>query len=222
MGNRFSQLRQSMVDCQVRTTDVTDLGVIDALLSVSREAFVPADKREFAYIDDDILATADPVARYIMEPSPFARLVQLADVGPDDLVLDVGCATGYSSAVFSHLAGAVIALEEDEDLASVATEKLAEQGYDSVAVITGPLNAGHAKEGPYDVIFIGGAVELVPAVLIDQIKPGGRLVVVEGQGLDGCARLYVRDDEGIVGARTAFNLAVKPLPGFQKVPEFQF
>jgi protein-L-isoaspartate(D-aspartate) O-methyltransferase len=222
MGNRFSQLRQSMVDCQVRTTDVTDLDVIEALLTVPREAFMPAAKRDFAYIDDDIMVTAEPVARYIMEPSPFARLVQLASIEPDNLVLDIGCTTGYSSAVLSRLAGGVIALEEDEELAAQATQILADQTYDSVAVVTGPLNAGHAKEGPYDVIFVGGAVDVLPDALLDQIKPGGRLVVVEGQGLDGRARLYVRDDEGVLGARTAFNLAVKPLPGFQKVAAFEF
>ncbi len=224
MGLDFDQHRRAMVDCQVRTTDVTEIALLDAMLAVPREAFVQTRMKPFAYIDEDILVTATdaPVARFLMEASPFAKLVQLADVRPDDLVLDVGCASGYSSAVLSRLAGAVIALECDSELAERATRTLSDQGFDSVAVVTGPLQAGYPSEGPYDVIFVGGAVDAVPQALFDQLKAGGRLVVVEGEGLTGRAMLYLRDDEGIVSGRRAFNLGVKPLPGFQKEPAFVF
>lgn len=221
MSENFTELRRAMVDSQVRTTDVTELRLIDAMFEIPREEFVPASKRPLAYIDEDILVSSgDSAPRYLMEPSPFAKMAQLLDIRPTDLVLDVGCATGYSSAVFSQLADAVIALEEDETLAAQATEMLGEQGFDSVVVVTGPLNAGYAGEGPYDVIFVGGSVDEMPKVLLDQLKNGGRLVVVHGQGSTAFATLYVCDDEGVVSSRKTFNLAVKPLPGFHKEPEF--
>jgi protein-L-isoaspartate(D-aspartate) O-methyltransferase len=221
MGQNFDELRQAMVDSQVRTTDVTDLRLLEALLSVPREAFVPEQRKPFAYIDDDIeISSLDmDVRRYVMEPSPFARLAQLAGVKPSDLVLDIGCGTGYSSAVFSKLGSAVIALESDEELASRATDILIENGFDNVAVVTGPFRQGYASEGPYDVIFVGGAVDEVPAAIFDQLKDGGRLVVVEGHGLSGFATLYLKDGNTVSG-RKAFNLSVKELPGFQKEPEF--
>ncbi|WP_425418213.1 protein-L-isoaspartate O-methyltransferase family protein [Oricola indica] len=223
MGLNFEELRQAMVDSQVRPTDVTDLRLLEALLSVPREAFVPDQRRAFAYIDDDIEVTngASETRRFLMEPSPFAKLVQLADVRPGDLVLDIGCGTGYSSAVFSLIGNAVIALESDSDLSDRASEILLENGFDNVAVVTGPLEAGYAGEGPYDVIFVGGAVDTVPESLFDQLKDGGRLVAVEGHGLGGFATLYVKDGQFVSG-RQAFNLAVKALPGFERVPEFSF
>ncbi|QKV17737.1 protein-L-isoaspartate O-methyltransferase family protein [Oricola thermophila] len=221
MGHNFDELRQAMVDSQVRTTDVTDLRLLDALLSVPREAFVPEQKKPFAYIDDDIeIGSADSgVKRYIMEPSPFARLVQLANVKASDLVLDIGCGTGYSSAVLSRLGSAVIALEADEELAGRATEILVENGFDNVAVVTGPFAAGYPSEGPYDVIFVGGSVDEIPAALFEQLKEGGRLVVVEGHGLSGFAAVHVKVD-GVVSGRRAFNLSAKELPGFRKEAEF--
>src|SRR5690606_16823482 len=119
---------------------------------------------------------------YLMEPSPLAKLVQLAEIGKGDVVLEVGCGTGYASAVLSLLSGSVVALECDEGLAAQAGETLARLGYDNVAVVTGPLEAGHAPEAPYDVIFVHGAVEHVSQALFAQMRDGARLVVVEGSG----------------------------------------
>lgn len=223
MGLDFAQMRRNMVESQVRPTDVTDSILIGALLDVPREIFVPQPLRPFAYSDTDLLLNeGDEVARYLMQPSAFARLVQLAEVDNNELVLDVGCATGYSSAVLSGLCGAVIGLEQDEDLAAQATETLAENGFDSVAVVTGPLSQGLADEGPYDVILVNGAVDEVPQALVDQLKPGGRLVAIVGRGPSGFAELFVRDDEGVVASRRAFNLSAKTLPGFEKTPDFVF
>lgn len=214
----FASLRTKMVDGQVRTTDVTSIPLLDALLEVEREKFVPAAKSKLAYIDEDIEVTP---GRYLMQPSPFARIVQLAGVKPSDFVLDVGTCAGYSAAILSRLAGAVVALEENSSLAAMAQETLASLGYDNVAVVEGRLAEGYKSEAPYDVIVIEGAVERLPAALFDQLKEDGRLVVVEGLGNAAVVRLYIKQD-GITRWRSAFNASVKPLPGFNTEPAFEF
>jgi protein-L-isoaspartate(D-aspartate) O-methyltransferase len=218
MNVDFSELRTKMVDGQVRTTDVTDAAIIEAMLTVPREAFVDEKRRALAYIDEDIEIAP---GRYLMEASPFAKLVQLADIRPGETVLDVGAGTGYSAAVLSRLAGRVVALESDAALAESARAALAALGADNVAVVTGPLAAGHADAAPYDVILLEGAVGLSPDALFAQLREGGRLVAVEGQGNAGVARLHLKSG-GIVTGRRAFNAAVKPLPGFERTPAFVF
>ena len=207
-----------MVDGQVRTTDVTSLPLLDALLSVPREEFVPAAKKSLAYIDEDLEIAP---GRYLMEPSPFARIVQLAEIQPGDFVLDIGAGTGYSSAVLSKIAGSVVALEQDAALAEKAQSVLSALGYDTVAVVKGPLTAGYPAQAPYDVIVIEGAVERIPQILFDQLKEGGRLVAVEGFGNSGVVHIYVKHGSS-VSARRAFNAAVKALPGFNNAPVFEF
>ena len=224
MNADFSERRVKMVDGQVRTTDVTDAAILSAMLSVPREAFVDNGQRELAYIDEDLryAATADAEQpRYLMEPSPFAKLAQLAEIRSSDFVLDVGCGAGYSSAVLSRLASSVIALESDATLAARATDTLSSLGYDNVVVVSGTLSAGYSSQAPYDVIFIGGSVEQIPEVLLAQLKEGGRLVAVEGRGNAGVAVVYLKNS-GTVTARKAFNAAVKPLPGFNRTREFEF
>lgn len=218
----FSDAREKMVDCQVRTADVTSHGLISAMLSVPREQFVAEDKRELAYIDEDLsLAPLGPPNRFLMEPAPFARLLQLGDVKPTDVVLVIGAGSGYSAAVLSILCSSVVAVEEDSILADIAEKTLSELGYDNVAVVKGPLTAGWATEAPFDVIFMDGAVDHVPDAITDQLQDGGRLVAVEGTGNSGVARLYLRED-GNVGSRDIMNCAIQPLPGFQKEAVFEF
>jgi protein-L-isoaspartate(D-aspartate) O-methyltransferase len=220
----YSRQRIKMVDGQLRTTDVTSAPILQAMLEVPRELFVPARRRELAYIDEDILLGGSPSAddaRYLMKPSPFAKLLQLADIRPNDFVLDIGCATGYSAAVLSRLAGSVVALESDETFARLATETLDELGIGTVAVVQGPLEAGYPPEAPYDVIVLNGSVDRVPEAILRQLRDGGRLAAVQGAGHAGVARLYVREG-GVVSSRRGFNAAVKPLPGFQKQPVFDF
>ncbi|MDQ6437913.1 protein-L-isoaspartate O-methyltransferase [Mesorhizobium sp. LHD-90] len=220
----YAQRRIRMVDGQVRTTDVTSAALLDAMLAVPREAFVAAGRRDLAYIDEDVeiapAAGGNP-PRYLMEPSPFAKLAQLAEIAPADFVLDVGCGTGYSSAVLSRLASSVVALESDGILADIAAGNLAALGCDNVAVVKGPLQEGYAAEAPYDVIFLGGSVETLPDALVAQLKEGGRLVAVEGGGNAGKAKLYSKWN-GVVTGRSAFNAAIKPLPGFERAYTFQF
>lgn len=218
----YSDRRLKMVDGQLRTTDVNDAALIDAVLAVAREEFVPRARRELAYIDEDIeVSGSGEQPRYLMEPAPFAQLVKLAEPRPGDVVLDVGCATGYSSAVLSRLASSVVALECEPVLAQSATETLSRLGFDNVAVVSGPLETGWPQEAPYDVILVGGAVDEVPDALLAQLRDGGRLVAVVGEGNAGFARLYVKGPGGVT-ARGAFNAAVKPLPGFRRVAGFSF
>ena len=224
MALDFAKARRNMVDCQIRTKDVTDPDVIRAFDAVPREAFLPPAQHVRAYIDEDVMVRerdAGGPARFLMEPVPLAALMELADIGPDDIVLDVGCATGYSTALLSLLAGSVVALEEDPELARRASDALEANGYSNAVVVEGPLNLGWPGEAPYDVIFLNGAVDEVPKTLTDQLRPGGRLVAIHGEGLAGEARLTLRHGD-VISSRPAFNAAVEPLPGFQKAPAFEF
>ncbi|MBZ9817884.1 protein-L-isoaspartate O-methyltransferase family protein [Mesorhizobium sp. CA4] len=224
MNADFSERRVKMVDGQIRTTDVTSAPIIEAMLTVPREAFVGAGQQDLAYIDEDIRISDGAKgggARYLMEPSPLAKLLQLAEIEASDSVLDVGCGTGYSAALLSRLARSVVALESDPALAEAAKSTLSSLGCQNVTVVNGPLPQGHAAKAPYNVIFIGGSVEEVPQALLDQLAEGGRLVAVEGWGNSGVARLFFKAG-GVVTGRRAFNAAIKPLPGFERAHAFEF
>ncbi|KAA0970707.1 protein-L-isoaspartate O-methyltransferase [Aureimonas fodinaquatilis] len=214
----FVQARTKMVDNQVRTVDVTDHDILRALLTVPREIFVPESKRPFAYMGGEIALGG---GRHLMEVAPFARLLQLAEIEKDDVVLNIGCGAGYSAAVLSHLAASVVAVEEDPALAQAASDALASLGIVSAVVVQAPLAEGYAKEGPYDVIIIDGGVDQVPAALFEQLKERGRLVVIEGRGFSAAAKLYSKEG-GVVSGRFAFNYGVSQLPGFGLKPEFVF
>lgn len=222
--NDFAAARANMVNCQVRTTDVTSHPLLEAMFEVPRELFVPAPMRFASYIDEDIEvspASEDGPARHLMEPSPFAKLVQLADVRAGDTVLDLGCATGYSAAILSKLCESVIAMEPDGSLAGYAMETLSQLGIDNVAVVEGSLREGYPKEAPYDVIVIEGAVAEVPATLLDQLRDGGRLVAIIGESLAGRAHLFSKEN-GVISSRPAFNAAVPQLAGFERETGFVF
>jgi len=214
----FQELRVKMVDGQVRTTDVTDAAIITPMLELAREAFVPDARRSLAYIDEDIEIGS---GRFLMRASPFAKLLQLADVRAGDLILDVGAGTGYSSAVISRIAGFVVALESDPALAAEAGRVLSALNCENVSVIEGPLAAGHAAQAPYDVILIEGAVDDVSPALFDQLKEGGRLVAVVGRGNSGRATIWIKES-GLISSRPAFNAAVHPLAEFRREPAFEF
>ena len=216
----FAQARRTMVDCQIRTSDVTDLRVIAAFLDVARERFVPTARKAIAYLDRDV-PVSDTVPRALLKPMVFAKLVQAAEIAATDRVLDVGCATGYSSAVLGKLAASVVALEEDAALARTAAETLAACGARNVAVASGPLRAGWPHDGPYDVIVLQGVTEIAPDSLLAQLKEGGRLLAVLGSGPMGKATIW-----RMAGARATpqplFDAAAPLLPGFVKPPAFVF
>lgn len=220
----FDAARRKMVDCQLRTEAVNDYAVLAAMGEIPRERFVPPRMRPLAYIDEDLKvreAEGEMPARFLMEPAPFARLIQAAEITPSDIVLDIGCATGYSTAVLARLADSVVAVEADPELAALASENLVDLGVANAAVVTAELTEGYPSEGPYDVIFLGGSVEFVPDALLAQLKDGGRLVGVVGHGLAAQATLFTRTT-GDIGSRTVFNAHLQPLPGFEKARAFVF
>lgn len=207
----FATRRTVMVDTQVRPADVTKFPVIKALLSVPREAYVPRSLREAAYIGENLEIAP---RRVVLEARTLAKLLDALDIQPDEMVLDLGCGLGYSTAVIARLAEAVIAVEEDAALAAQAEKTLASEGVDNAAVITGPLAQGAAKHGPYDVITLQGAIETLPQALSDQLKEGGRVGCVFMEGALGVARVGYKVD-GVVTWRFAFNATAPVLPGFE-------
>ena len=223
MADEAAALRTRMVNNQLRTFDVTDHRVQDAFLKVDRERFVPADLRPIAYSDEALPIVRDAFGRPVRtmtRPAVLGRLLQLAQPKEDDVVLLVGAGLGYTAAVLGELAGSVIALECDEDLADAASAEL-EEDVTNVVVVTGPLQAGWPKEAPFDIVFIDGAVLVEPTALIEQLKVGGRLVTVFGEGLSGRSQIYMRGEHG-VSMRYTFNAAASVLPGFREAPSFVF
>jgi len=206
----FTARRTMMVDTQVRPSDVTKFPIIEAMLSVPREVFVPEDRREAAYMGDHLGLGG---GRVVMDPRTLAKLLDALDIQPDETVLDLGCAYGYSSAVIARMAGSVTAVEEDADLAATAGQRLAAQGVTNVTVIAGKLCEGAAKAGPFDVIILQGAAESVPAALLAQLKEGGRIGCIFMEAALGVARIGYKID-GQVNWRNAFNASAPVLPGF--------
>src|SRR5687768_4405482 len=153
----FAAARRMMVDCQVRTSDVTDQRIIAAMQDLPRERFVPERNASLAYLDLDVPVTAGTPARRLLKPMVLAKLVHAAEIGPQDRVLDVACATGYSTALLARLARNVVALEEDVTLARHARENLAALGVANAEVVSGALPDGWQAGAPYDVIFVNGA-----------------------------------------------------------------
>jgi len=217
----FARARRMMVEGQIRTNDVTDLRVQAAFRDVPRERFLPPDKQALAYLDLDVPLTAAPVRRCLLKPMVFAKLVHAAAIGEGDTVLDVGCASGYSSAILARLAASVVALEEDAALAKLAAETLAATGATNVRIAAGPLVAGWPPDAPYDVIVLNGSAEIVPDDLLRQLKEGGRLVGVIGRAPVGKAMVYRRSG-GHAGAHPVFDAVAPLLPGFAKPPAFVF
>jgi protein-L-isoaspartate(D-aspartate) O-methyltransferase len=215
----YRAARHSMVESQLRTNRVTDPALIAALESVPRELFVPKQMAGGAYIDGII-----PIGnrRALMEPMVFGRLVQGASVTSTDVVLDIGCASGYSAAVLSPLASTVVALESDSELAGRASAALASLKVDNVAVVTGTLSDGDAAHGPYDAIIVEGQIPSVPPGLLDQLADGGRLVAVvdDGEGL-GRATLFIRNG-ATISHRVLFDAVAPRLPSFVAPAKFTF
>lgn len=214
----FTERRRMMVDNQIRPADVTRYPVIAAMLAVPREVFVPPALREAAYLGENL-----PLApgRVVLEPRTLAKMLDLLEIGRGDVVLDVGCGLGYSTAVIARMADTVIAVEEDAAMAAEAEALLAAEGVDNAVVLHAPLTQGAPRHGPYDAIVIEGAAEEVPAALLDQMKEGGRIACLFEDGALGVCRIGVKA-AGRVGWRYGFNAGAPVLPGFARAPAFVF
>jgi protein-L-isoaspartate(D-aspartate) O-methyltransferase len=214
----FAAARRHMVDGQVRTADVTDLRILSAMNDIPRERFMPPASVGLAYLDQD-LPVGEGASRRLLKPMVFAKLIQASNLGADDRVLDVGCVTGYGAAVLARVAGTVVALEQDTDLAETARTALA--ALSNVSVVTGPLTDGWPQGAPYNIIVLEGASEIVPQAFLRQLKEGGRLVCILGRGPGAKAMLYSRSGEDL-GGRPIFDASAALLPGFAKAPAFAF
>lgn len=208
--------RQAMVSSQLRTNAVNDPRVVVAMGRVPRERFVPADARDFAYRD-----TAIPLgnARYLNVPMATGRLLTEAYLRPEDRVLLIGSATGYTAAVLAELVAHVTAVESDPALVAAAWDMLG--GEARVELVEGPLEAGRSEGAPYDVLVIDGAVEFVPEALLAQVKPEGR--VVTGLVDRNIIRLASgRRSTGGFGLATFADVDCVVLPGFSRPRGFTF
>jgi protein-L-isoaspartate(D-aspartate) O-methyltransferase len=218
----FSTARQNMVDCQVRPSDVTDVPIIDAMLEVPREAFVPQNQRALAYLDLDLdVSEGASVKRFLIKPAVMARMLQAAEIKSTDTVLVVGCASGYAAAVVAKIAGQVTATESDSSLAARAGTALAGLGFGTVTVRGAAAADGEQASAPYDVIVLNGATEIVPEGLFRQLKQGGRLVGVFATTLPPRATIVTHSHDDF-GHRALFDAVAPVLPGLERAPAFVF
>ena len=217
----MKKARRNMVDCQLMTNNVSDAGVLEAFLAVPRELYLPPEKQAVAYVDEDIVLAG---GRCLMEPMVHARLVQAAEPKSSDVALDVGCMTGYSSAILSRLVKTVVAVEQDRDLLKAAQQNWEAQSIWNVAAFGDALAEGHSQHGPYNMIFINGAVADIPPALLQQLAPEGRLLTVirSSPGKMGAATLVLRTGENDFSRRKLFDAACPYLPSFEPKECFTF
>lgn len=223
----FDEQRKNMVESQVRPSDITDRRILRAMMAVPREAFAAPDTRATCYMDQDLPVGPAPAQtgrprRALPAPLVLARLIQHLELGEADRVLEVGTGTGYGAAILARIAGSVIALEADAELARQAQSNLAQSnlaGAGNVKVVAGPLGAGAPDDAPFHAILIGGWLPEIPAALLDQLRDGGRLTAVVGDGRTSRLMQWRRLG-GTYDARAIGDAAAPPLPGFERKPQF--
>jgi len=213
-----SAARAHMIESQIRTSDVTDLAVLGAFRSVAREKFVPKAQMALAYGDAHIALETN---RIMLRPRDFAKMVQAVEIQPTDIVLDVACARGYSTAILAQLADTVVGLETDEECVNRATELLVASDVTNAAVVKGELKSGASEHGPFDVIFINGAVSEVPKTWLGQLANNGRLISIIQNGPMGRVTIFQKTGD-VVGERIIFDASAPYLTGFEAQPEFVF
>jgi protein-L-isoaspartate(D-aspartate) O-methyltransferase len=214
----YNQARTVMVDNQLRTSNIVDRRLLGVMGRIPRELFLPDQRRELAYIDE-----AHPLGggRYLAAPAPFAKLVQLAEIAETDRVLDIGCGTGYSTAVIAALAGEVVGVESDKDLAAKARANLAGLGIVNATIVEADLATGPKGRGEFDVVVVEGALAGAPESLFAQLRDGGRLVVLLRRGPTAAANVFVKVGKD-VAARTEFNTTLPPLAAANPPEQFVF
>lgn len=217
--SEFETARLAMVNSQIRPNDVTDHRIQDAMADIPRERFLPKSQSAKAYADIEAKVAE---GRYMLTPRDLAKLIQAADIRRSDVVLDIACGRGYSTAVLARLAETVVGLEQkDLGLAEKATEALSAIQADNAVVVDGDLSKGVPGQGPFDVIIVNGAVAEPAQAWIDQLAVGGRLAVIVRDGSVGQARIYTKAQNS-VGDRNVFDTAPPYLPGFEPEAKFAF
>lgn len=214
----YAVSRSHMVESQIRTSDVTDMAVLKAFRAVSRERFIPKSKMALAYGDAHIQLDDN---RWLIRPRDFAKLVQAAEIQTDDVVLDIACGRGYSTAILSKIAETVVGLEDTDERVDAATRALENSDITNVAIVKGDLKVGASEHGPFNTIFVNGAVNEVPKSWTDQLANHGRLVCVIQKGVLGHGVVFKRSGD-VIGSRIIFDATIPALPGFEAKPEFVF
>ncbi len=215
--------RLNMIESQVRPSDVVDRRIPVAMRAIPRERFVPPESQSIAYMDTDLsIGSSSDSPRVLLAPRVLAKMIQNLELEPTDIVLDVGCATGYSTAVLSRIAQTVVGLEQDADLVKAATANLEAVEADNAAIVEGHLVEGHSSEGPYDAILLNGAIAAeMPMAILDQLKDGGRLIAIVGDEMRGRCMQWRRIGEAFDN-RWLFDATAPVLPGFSADPQFVF
>ena len=215
----YSAARHNMVENQIRVNRVTHQGIINAFGKIPREAFVPDNLATLAYVDEKLMITE---GRYLLQPMVLARLLQSAKIRPDDVVLEIGCGTGYSTAILASIANTVVAIEEDETLAKQATNNMVELGVDNAAIMTSPLAEGYKKQHPYNAIVLSGSVAKVPESILAQLIDGGRLVTVVNKHDSLGKGVLMTKFGGSISTEEIFDAWTPILPGFDLPLSFAF
>ncbi len=224
----FETLRKNMVNSQLLPNAITSAELLEAFSTLKREDFVPDNQKANAYIDRDLtlnVKTETGIKRFLLEPMIQAKLIQAANIEPNDIVLDVACASGYSTAIIAKLANMVVGVEADKNVAQLASENLETYGINNAVIVHDALNDGYKKEAPYDVIILNGLVEQIPQMLFDQLAENGRLIAVEAADSSsinahlGHAFLYHKTN-GNIGKRMLFDACSIRLSDFDKITEF--
>lgn len=214
----YSSARDAMVESQIRTSDVTDLNVLSAFRRTAREAFIPTSRKALAYADCHVETDE---GRVMLSPRDLSKMVQAADIDPQDVILDVACGRGYSTAILAQLADTVIGLETDEAAVNRATELLVEADISNAAIVQGDLKSGAAEHGPFNVIFVGAALPALHENWVTQLADGGRLVCIIQNGPVGRVTVFTKSGNA-VGEMVAFDASAPYLPGFEPESEFVF
>lgn len=214
----YAARRTMMVDTQVRPSDVTKFPIIDAMLRIPRELFVPKHLTEAAYIGENLDLGE---GRVLLEPRTLAKMLDALNIGDTDLVLDVACAMGYSTAVIARMAEAVIGIDDNAAMVAEGQTALSAVGADNADIRQQALTTGAPGSGPYDVIIVQGGIETFPQALADQLAEGGRAGCLFMEGPLGVARIGVKTD-GRIAWRDAFNAAAPVLDGFARERAFSF
>ena len=215
----YSAARHNMVENQIRVNRVTHQGIINAFGEIPREVFVPDNLATLAYVDEKLMITE---GRYLLQPMVLARLLQSAKIRPDDVVLEIGCGTGYSTAILASIANTVVAIEEDETLAKQATNNMVELGVDNAAIMTSPLAEGYKKQHPYNAIVLSGSVAKVPESILAQLIDGGRLVTVVNKHDSLGKGVLMTKFGSSISTEEIFDAWTPILPGFELPPSFAF